>query len=88
MVIYEWGDVDYLGKVTSVANDLPVSLLCHRDAKRVQANEVSRKHTSAPPMQFGEPSVTTLNSVTLSLIYQRANQSMRQASGQRGLRSL
>lgn len=26
MIIYEWGDVQYLGKVTSLDEDLPVSL--------------------------------------------------------------
>lgn len=27
MVIYEWSDVQYLGKVTSAAGDLPVCIL-------------------------------------------------------------
>ncbi|KAH9835933.1 lung seven transmembrane receptor-domain-containing protein [Rhodofomes roseus] len=32
MVIYEWGDMAYLGKVTSTANDLPKTYVCTSDA--------------------------------------------------------
>ncbi|KZT75008.1 hypothetical protein DAEQUDRAFT_17258 [Daedalea quercina L-15889] len=34
MVIYEWGDMAYLGKVTSTVNDLPKTYVCTSDAVR------------------------------------------------------
>ncbi|OCH86055.1 hypothetical protein OBBRIDRAFT_797568 [Obba rivulosa] len=34
MVIYEWGDVQYLGKVTSTVHDLPKTYVCTSDAVR------------------------------------------------------
>lgn len=49
MVIYEWSDVEYLGKVTSTVGDLPVSALLVT-CLFVYKLEPSRKHTFAPRM--------------------------------------
>lgn len=47
MVIYEWRDVQYLGKVTSTVDGFPVSVLCHHGSGHVQANKHSRRRTFA-----------------------------------------
>lgn len=59
MVIYEWKDVKYLGKVTSYIDDyFPVSFfslqLCYSDNLRPH----SRRHMFAPPMLSGVGSAT------------------------------
>lgn len=50
MVIYEWSDVQYLGKVTSTVGDLPVSTFM---AEYPITNRLppSRKHMSAHRMR-------------------------------------
>ncbi|KAH9950867.1 lung seven transmembrane receptor-domain-containing protein [Amylocystis lapponica] len=34
LVVYEWGDMEYLGKITSTVNDLPKTYVCTSDAVR------------------------------------------------------
>lgn len=52
MVIYEWGDMPFLGKVTSTVNDMPVSDSSYFRSPRVQRKVHSRKHTSALLMRL------------------------------------
>lgn len=85
MVIYEWGDVDYLGKVTSATDEgLPVSMLCHCCSERIQASEHSRRPMSAQATPSGADSAMILSWANSLSTFRREGHSIRRASGQQG----
>ena len=74
MVIYEWGDMAYLGKVTSTANDMPVSAPSLASATHAHLATRSRRHTSAHPTLSKVASVITRSWATSSLTFRRTSQ--------------
>lgn len=67
MVIYEWGDYEMLGKVTSMTEEgLPVRVpRASAAAPESLTNTISRKHTFARQMQLeaaSAPQITWANS--------------------------
>lgn len=89
-VIYEWSDVQYLGKTTSYVDDLPVG----DGAKLTAANidsciecRTSRKHTSVQQTHWLPATVTSPNSAGSSSTCHRPYLSTRPASGMHALSS-
>lgn len=74
MVIYEWGDMAYLGKVTSTVNDMPVSAPPLAPATHADLATRSRRHTSVHLTPSRVASATTRNSVISSLTFRQASQ--------------
>lgn len=67
MVVYEWADMRYLGKVTSMVDDyLPVRTSPRSDrVSDCNMNELSRRHTSARPTRCAGASARRHNSADL-----------------------
>ena len=64
MVVYEWADMRYLGKVTSMVDDyLPVSTSPPSDrVPDCDVNDFSRRHMSARPTRCAAASARRHNS--------------------------
>lgn len=82
MVVYEWKDMSYLGKVTSQEDEfMPVSCPSRMPTCARDANNHRRRHMSARLMQSEGASVTPHNSAASSSTFQRGSRSTRPASG-------
>ena len=82
-VIYEWSDVNYLGKTTSYIEDLPVSVGAGYAAADFDNIRTSRRRTSAQQMHSVPATVTSPSSAGSSWTYHRPYLSTRPASGLR-----
>jgi hypothetical protein len=72
MVIYEWKDAPYLGKVTSMTDDtLPVRDSFWTQSDLILSTERSRKRTSAQRMLYLGDFVVRMNLDDLFLTFQK-----------------